>query len=512
MVCLDAGWETIAGESDQNPVSGVTADNLAYVIYTSGSTGRPKGVAIEHRNAGALIHWARGVFTQEELAGVLASTSICFDLSVFELFVTLSWGGKVILAENALQLPGLPAANEVTLVNTVPSAMAELVRMGGVPASVRTVNLAGEPLQTRLVNEIYRQETVERVLDLYGPSEDTTYSTFALRKAEAPATIGRPIANTQAYLLDPHLHPVPVGGIGQLYLGGDGLARCYLGRPELTAERWIPNPFSERPGARLYNTGDLARYMPDGNLEFLGRKDNQVKIHGFRIELGEIETVLIRHPAVQDVVVAAREDVPGEKRLVAYLVPHPGMAPATGELRGFLEEKLPHYMVPSVFVRMDALPLTPNGKVDRKALPAPDGIRSERDGAFAGARSPVEEALTGMWAEVLRLDWVGIHENFFDLGGHSLLATQIASRVREAFQVDLPLRAFFETPTAAELARRIETARQAERGLLPPPIQAIGRDGDLPLSYPQQRLWFLDQFSRGGGLGRQQATAGSHPQ
>ena len=500
VVCLDPGWEAIAGESDQNPVSVVTADNLAYVIYTSGSTGRPKGVAIEHRNAGALIHWARGVFTQEELAGVLASTSICFDLSVFELFVTLSWGGACILAENALRLPGLPAANEVTLVNTVPSAMAELVRMGGVPASVRTVNLAGEPLQTRLVTEIYQQETIERVLDLYGPSEDTTYSTFALRKADGPATIGRPIANTQAYLLDPRLHPVPAGGIGQLYLGGDGLARCYLRRPELTAEKWIPNPFSEKPGARLYNTGDLARYLPDGNLEFLGRKDNQVKIHGFRIELGEIETVLIQHPAVQDVVVTAREDVPGEKRLVAYLVTHPGMTPATGELRSFIEEKLPHYMAPSVFVRMDALPLTPNGKVDRKALPAPDGVRAERDGAFAVARNPVEEALLGMWAEVLRLDWIGIHENFFDLGGHSLLATQIASRVREAFQVDLPLRAFFEAPTTAELARRIETARQAERGLLPPPIEPVGRDGDLPLSYPQQRLWFLDQFSRGGGF------------
>jgi amino acid adenylation domain-containing protein len=286
VICLDSEWgSVIAAGRDDNPVSGVTAENLAYVIYTSGSTGRPKGVAITHRNAGALIHWAAGVFTPAELSGVLASTSICFDLSVFELFVTLSRGGKVILAENALHLPALPAANEVTLVNTVPSAMAELVRMGGVPASVRTVNLAGEPLQTRLVNEIYRQPTIERVYDLYGPSEDTTYSTFALRVAEKPATIGRPIANTQAYLLDAHLHPVPVGAIGQLYLGGDGLARGYLRRPELTAEKWIPNPFSRDPrdaGARLYNTGDLARYLPDGNLEFLGRKDHQVKIHGFR--------------------------------------------------------------------------------------------------------------------------------------------------------------------------------------------------------------------------------------
>ncbi|MGE0127962.1 MAG: amino acid adenylation domain-containing protein [Blastocatellales bacterium] len=500
MVCLDADWEAIAGEAEENPASGVTAGDLAYVIYTSGSTGKPKGVAIEHRNAGALIHWAKGVFSQEELAGVLASTSICFDLSVFELFVTLSCGGKVILAENALQLPILPAASEVTLINTVPSAMAELVRMNGAPASVVTVNLAGEPLQTRLVNEIYRQETIRRVFDLYGPSEDTTYSTFALRSAEGPATIGRPIANSQVYLLDRHLHPVPAGLIGELYIGGDGLARGYLNRPDLTAERWIPNPFSGTAGERLYATGDLARYLSDGNIEFLGRKDHQVKIHGFRIELGEIETALGKHPAIQDAVVLAREDSPGEKRLVAYVTPKPEAAFTTAELREFVEQKLPHYMTPSAFVMLDTLPLTPNGKVDRKRLPAPDVVGLERAGDLIAPRGPIEESLAPMWADVLGLDQVGVDDNFFDLGGHSLRATQIISRVREAFQVELPLRAFFESPTVAELARRIEAARQTENDLQAPPIQPVSRDEDLPLSYAQQRLWFLDQLSQGRGF------------
>ena len=290
------------------------AGNLAYVIYTSGSTGTPKGVAIEHRNTVAFLDWARTVFGPQQLAGVLASTSICFDLSVFELFVPLSWGGKIILAQNVLQLPALPASKDVTLINTVPSAMAELLRVGGVPASVRTVNLAGEPLQTPLVKQIYEQGKIEQVFDLYGPSEDTTYSTFALRSRSGPATIGRPIANTQIYILDAHLQPVPLGVPGEVYIGGAGLARGYLKRPDLTAEKFIPNPFSPEPGARLYETGDLARYRPDGNIEFLGRFDNQVKIRGFRIELGEIEAALVPAPNIQwtRLVVICREDSRGE--------------------------------------------------------------------------------------------------------------------------------------------------------------------------------------------------------
>jgi amino acid adenylation domain-containing protein len=323
-VCLDTDWEIIERQSEENLISEVKFDNLAYVIYTSGSTGKPKGVAIEHRNAVALLDWARQVFTSEDLAGVLASTSICFDLSVFELFVTLSWGGKVILAENALHLPTLSAAHDVTLINTVPSAIAQLVRMDGIPSSVRTVNLAGEPLPNKLVQQVYEYNTVQQVFNLYGPSEDTTYSTYTLVKkgGNEPPSIGRPIANTQVYILDAQKQLVPIGVPGELYIGGAGLARGYLNRPELTAERFIPNPFSNELGSRLYKTGDLARYLPDGNIEFLGRIDHQVKIRGFRIELGEIEAVLSQHPDVQESLVINREDASGNQRLVAYIISH----------------------------------------------------------------------------------------------------------------------------------------------------------------------------------------------
>ena len=322
IVRLDADWETISGESEQNPAPQAVPTNLAYLIYTSGSTGRPKGVAIEHRSTSTFLSWAQSVFTRQELAGVLFSTSICFDLSVFEMFVPWSVGGKVILAENALELPTLAAAREVTLINTVPSAIAELLRMEGVPDSVTTVNLAGEPLPRSLVQQIYACKTIQRVYNLYGPTEDTTYSTFVLvPNDDSAVTIGRPIANTQAYILDAHLQPVPVGVPGELFLGGEGLARGYFGRPELTQEKFIPNPFSREPDARLYRTGDLARYLPDGNILFLGRIDHQVKIRGFRIELGEIESVLNQHPGVRQSLAMVREDDIGNKQIVAYLMP-----------------------------------------------------------------------------------------------------------------------------------------------------------------------------------------------
>jgi len=440
------------------PQTVVASDNLAYVIYTSGSTGRPKGVAIEHRSAVVFIHWAKRTFAPEELAGVLAATSICFDLSVFELFVPLSWGGTVVLAEHALQLPGLPARREVTLINTVPSAIAELLRMGAVPESVRTVNLAGEPLSTRLAQQLYDLRTIRKVYDLYGPSEDTTYSTFVLRSPHGPATIGRPIANTQVYILDRHLQPAPIGVPGELCLSGDGLARGYLNRPELTAEKFVPNPFSDRPGTRLYQTGDRARYLPDGNIESLGRMDHQVKIRGFRVEPGEIESVLSRHPAVRESVVVARQDAPGDIRLVAYVVAKPATAPNISELRDFLKKQLPDYMVPSAFLPLEKMPLMPNGKLDRRALPAPDQSRPDLERVYAAPGTTTEGALAEIWSEVLGMDQVGIHDNFFELGGHSLLATQVLTRVREAFQVELSLRRFFEAPTIAELAAAVEEA------------------------------------------------------
>ncbi|MEO6236719.1 MAG: amino acid adenylation domain-containing protein, partial [Vicinamibacterales bacterium] len=325
VVCVDRDGDAIRRARATNPVAGVTAANLAYVIYTSGSTGQPKGVAITHASAVALVTWAQGSFTRAELAGVLASTSLCFDLSVFEMVVPLSVGGTVIVAEDALQLARVAAQTAaiapVTLVNTVPSAMAELVRMHALPASVRTVNLAGELLRPELVAQIYRQPSVTRVVDLYGPSEDTTYSTCAERRPDHPATIGRPIANTQVYLLDRALAPVPLGVPGEIYLGGAGLARGYVARPDITADRFLPDPFSGVRGARLYRTGDIGRYAPDGNIEYLGRVDHQVKIRGYRIELGEIETAIAQHPGVRATVVMAREDTPGDTRLVAYIVP-----------------------------------------------------------------------------------------------------------------------------------------------------------------------------------------------
>ena len=465
--------------------------NLAYVIYTSGSTGRPKGVAIEHRSAVAFIHWAKEVFSTEHLAGVLASTSICFDLSIFEIFVPLSVGGKIILAAQALELPELPAANEVTLINTVPSAMTELVRLHAVPESVRVVNLAGEPLPNALVQSLYQQDSIEQVRNLYGPSEDTTYSTWTLVEkgsTEAP-TIGRPIANTQAYVLDAHLQLVPVGVVGELYLGGDGLARGYLNVPELTADCFIPDPFSTEPGARLYRTGDLARYLPDGRLEFLGRRDHQVKLRGFRIELGEIETVLKESGAVQDAVVIARETETGDKQLVAYVV-----GEVTNQLRDHLKQKLPHYMIPSAFVALDKLPLSPNGKLDRRALPAPEASTLNVETDFVAPRDQREEMIAGIWASVLGVEQVGIHDNFFELGGHSLLATQVIARVNEAFHVDLPLRSIFESPHVAALAERVTHESGAHYAQ---PIERVDRDGPLALSFAQQRLWFLDQLEPG---------------
>jgi amino acid adenylation domain-containing protein len=500
VVCLDTDWEAMLRsvcskgfDFSESAVSGVKPNNLAYVIYTSGSTGQPKGVAIEHHSTVALLNWATQVFAPKHLAGVLASTSICFDLSVFELFVTLSWGGKVILAENALHLPTLPSAEEVTLLNTVPSAIAELLKIEAIPSSVQIVNLAGEPLQNRLVQQLYQRDTVQQVFNLYGPSEDTTYSTLALvKKGGSNVTIGRPIANTQIYILDSHLQPVPIGVPGELHIGGAGLARGYLNRQELTQEKFISNPFSDDPHSRLYKTGDLVRYLPDGNIEYLGRIDNQIKIRGFRIELGEIETTLSQHEDVQANCVIAREDTPGDKRLVAYVVANKDSTPTIQQLRQFLTAKLPEYMVPSTFVMLAEMPLTPNGKVDRRALRAPD-VQSEITQTYVAPRTPVEEILAQLWSQVLKLKRVGITDNFFELGGHSLLATQLVSRIRTTFKIELPLRRLFAAATVAQLAQEIQQQQQ-QLELTVPPLLPTPRNAHLPLSFAQSRLWFLDQL------------------
>ncbi|MEP7338449.1 MAG: amino acid adenylation domain-containing protein, partial [Acidobacteriota bacterium] len=458
-VFLSGDGSAYAGESTLRPPRSASPQNLAYLIYTSGSTGRPKGVAIEHCNAVTLLHWARGVFSDVELSGLLAATSICFDISVFEIFAPLSWGGKVILVENVLDLLTLRQPEQVTLVNTVPSAMAELLRAKELPESVRTVNLAGEPIAAALIATLYEQKNVERVYNLYGPSEDTTYTTYALarRGSLKPPPIGRPITNTQIYLLDKQMGLSPLGVAGEVYIGGEGLSRGYYGHSDSTAKSFLPNPFSDEPGARMYRTGDLARYLPDGELEFLGRADHQVKLRGFRIELGEIETVLEAHAAVREAIVLVREDAANDKRLVAYIVAR-SEPPPSSELQSFLRERLPDYMVPSAFVVLDALPLLPTGKINRGALPAPAGLRAESAEAYTPPRDELEQTIAAVWQEVLHTAQVGIHDNFFsELGGHSLLAVQAVARLREHLAPQLSFVAMFQFPTISSLAGHLRS-------------------------------------------------------
>ncbi len=464
--------------------------NLAWIIFTSGSTGTPKGVAIEHRSVAAFARWVRQVFSDEELSGVLAATSVCFDLSIFELLVPLCWGGRVVLVDDALALPSSPAAGEVRLVNTVPSAMAELVRVDGLPAAVMTVNLAGEPLTRELAQRIYGGSSVCRLLNLYGPSEDTTYSTVAVvgREDRQEPTIGRPIAGTRVHLVDAGLQRVPPGIPGEICLAGAGLARGYHGCPDLTAERFMPDPFAAEPGGRLYRTGDLARFLPSGELQFLGRIDHQVKIRGFRIELGEVEAALRACPGVRQVVALGAEDPSGGKRLVAYVVPD-GESLAAAALREALRRRLPEFMVPAVAL-LESLPLTPTGKVDRRALariaPGSGWSGHER----TAPRTPAEGILAGIWEEVLGVQDIGIHDDFFALGGHSLLAVRAQSRIRERLQAEVPLSAFFHSPTVARLARWLTPCSGAPN--MPPP-RAEGQTR-FPLSFAQERLWFLQRL------------------
>ncbi|MEM1293317.1 MAG: amino acid adenylation domain-containing protein, partial [Cyanobacteria bacterium P01_H01_bin.162] len=513
-----------------DPAGSMAANHLAYVIYTSGSTGRPKGVAIEHHSAVTLCQWARDVFSPEQLSGVLAGTSICFDLSVFELFVPLSCGGTVILAENVLQLPELSAASQVTLVNTVPSAAAALLRIAGIPSSVTTINLAGEPLPPALVQQLYQLPHIQHVYNLYGPSEDTTYSTYARMDEQTEiAPIGRPIANTQAHVLDAHLQPVPVGIPGELYLSGHGLARGYLNRPELTAERFMPNPFVEKAEGRrqkaennskfkiqnskfIYKTGDRVRYLPDGALEYLGRFDNQVKIRGFRIELGEVEIALLSHPEVNQAAVNPWTDEEGNQRLVAYFVraergnrekglgkreqeiiqnlkseipnsslpPHLPISPSP-TLRPFLADQLPDYMLPAVFIELDELPRLPNGKLNRQALPLPEKLASEPPPDQP--KTETEATLTQIWSELLPIAQVGLHDSFFELGGDSILALQAIAKARQA-GLQLTPRELFQHQTIARLAivASTRTVVNAEQGLV------TGPGGLTPMQH-----WFFEQ-------------------
>ncbi|MCX7092177.1 MAG: amino acid adenylation domain-containing protein, partial [Methylobacter sp.] len=494
---MDSAAESLRQLSSSNSQSGVTPENLAYVIYTSGSTGKPKGVAINHRNTAAFIAWAQTVFSAEELAGVAATTSICFDLSVFEIFVPLSVGGSIILLENALQLPDLPADANVTLLNTVPSVINELVKLDLIPASVQVVNLAGEALKNDLVQRVYQLNTVKKVYNLYGPTEDTTYSTFALMKkgdTEAPL-IGRPIDNTQAFILDNNCRPVPIGVAGELYLGGAGLARGYLNRPEMTAERFIDNPFGAA-GSRLYKTGDLARFLPDGDIHYLGRLDNQVKIRGFRIEIPEIEATLAKYPAIAESAVLALENADRkEKTLAAYIVADKHLDLA--ELRKFLNKWLPNHMVPSSFILLDAMPLTPNGKTDRRALEAMGENSGAPENHAVMPQTELEGQIARLWKKVLRVDKVGIHDNFFEVGGHSLLLLQLQQELQTVLGKRPSMVDLFHYPTIHAFAAHLSGGTKAPESAAPASsvssttkdIAVIGMAGRFPGASDVDSFW-----------------------
>jgi amino acid adenylation domain-containing protein len=479
IVYIDKDREIIAQQSEENPTSRLTSDNLAYVIYTSGSTGKPKGVAVTHKAVNRLVCNTNYV-KLERTDKIAQASNTSFDAATFEIWGALLNGAQVIgiskdviisphefalqLRQKGISVLFLTTALFQQIARDVPQAF----------ASLRYLLFGGETVDIRWVKKVFKHASPKQLIHVYGPTENTTFSSYycveELPESATSIPIGRSITNTQIYLLGEHLQPVPVGVVGELYIGGDGLAREYLNRPELTAERFIPNPFSSKPEARLYQTGDLGRYLPDGNIEFLGRIDSQVKIRGFRIELGEIEAVLSQHPAVEETIVIATEDIPGDKNLVAYIVPNQGQIQTqeaqslASLLREFLKEKLPEYMVPRAYVVLESLPLTPNGKVDRRALPAPDTLIFDKQN-YVAPTTQVEKALVEIWAKVLGKEQVGIDDNFFELGGHSLLATQLISRIRDAFQIDVTVRNLFEAPTVVQLARYVETVCWAAKGL-----------------------------------------------
>lgn len=485
-VRIDTDWELIAREPTQKPQTRTTPESLCYVIYTSGSTGRPKGVAVEHRGVGVLVKWSERILAEEDLGRALASTSICFDVSVWELFVPLCRGGTLIVVENILKLLELPHAG-VTIINVVPSAAVEVLRLGALPGSIRTVISGGEYLPCSLVQKFYETGTVARVIDMYGPTETTVFSTWALRRPGEAASIGRPLPGTEVYLLNREGQLVPPGAAGELHIGGIGVARGYLNRSELTQQRFIRSPF--RPtwaddsdaSARIYRTGDLARHLPDGRIEYLGRIDQQVKIRGFRIELGEIEATLRAHPAVREAVVLLREDASGDKRLIAYLVPG-GPVRAAGiqtqdpisisELRSFLRTRLPEYMVPSAFISLPELPLLPNGKVNKHRLRE---LEIPADSTVAAPRDSLESTLLELWEELLQQRIPSVDCSFFEAGGHSLLALQLLARIEQRLGVRLPLSALYEAGSVAGLAARLR-AGAARPGVL----FQLRRGPDLP--------------------------------
>ncbi len=461
-ICLDQDWAAIARAQSTNPVSGVSFANLAYVIYTSGSTGKPKGVKIQHKGFANYLNWCIQAYTVDQGSGSPVQSSISFDATITSIFSPLLVGQKVVLLPETNEIEALvellKSSDNFSLIKITPAHLEMLKYLlppADAPQRTRALIVGGEALlgnnlafwrdhapQTKIINEYGPTETVVGCC-IYEITTDTCLS--------AAIPIGRPIANTQLYILDRLLQPVPIGVKGELYIGGDGVAQGYWRREDLTAERFIPNLFSDDPAARLYKTGDLARYLPDGNIDYLGRIDDQVKIRGFRIELGEIETILGQHPDVERLVVIVNEDIPTNKRLIAYIVPQPDRSPQIDSLRNFMASKLPEYAVPAMFMLLKELPLTPNGKVDRSALPTPTSLRTESAVALMFPRDQLELELTQIWERILGVDSIGIGENFFELGGNSIMAVRLLTEIDRVLGCRLPLAKLVQYPTIAEL-------------------------------------------------------------
>ncbi|MEM9275513.1 MAG: amino acid adenylation domain-containing protein, partial [Cyanobacteria bacterium P01_F01_bin.143] len=503
VICLDNDWEKISTNSTVNPESNITIDNLAYVIYTSGSTGKPKGAMNNHSGILNRLLWMQDTYQLTSVDAVLQKTPFSFDVSVWEFFWTLMSGARLVVArpnghKDPDYLVKLISQQQITTLHFVPSMLQVFLEARDVEQcqSIRQVIASGEALPAQLQHRFW-QRLDSRLDNLYGPTEaavDVTYWQCQKdNQKQKTVPIGRPIANIQVYLLDDDLNPVPVGVTGELYLGGVGVGRGYFNRPDLTAEKFIPHPFSNHTVDRLYKTGDLAHYLPNGDIEYIGRIDNQVKVRGFRIELGEIEAMITQHPAVRETVVIAREESDNAKRLVAYVVSRQESTLTISALREFLESKLPDYMVPSAWVTLETLPLTPNGKVDRKALPEPSNLHNLSND-YIPPRNDTEATIINIWQQLLETQKIGIKDNFFEIGGHSLIATRVISQIRQIFQVELPLRSIFEHPTVTGLAQEIEQGIKSDSGISLTPIKKVSRSEKLPLSFAQQRLWVLSQL------------------
>ena len=479
VIRVDGQWNEIEQYSAENLNRSMDAGNLAYLIYTSGSTGKPKGTMLTHRGACNLAVAQMQAFHVKAGSRILQFASLSFDAATWEFIMAMLSGAALVLTSSATianghELVRILADQKVTTITLPPSVLAVLPETE-LP-DLKTIITAGEAVSGELVENWSHGR---QFVNAYGPTETTVCASMHECHGFYPQgpPIGRPIANFQLYVLDSGLQPVPIGVPGELCMGGVGLARGYRNRPDLTGERLIPHPFSDQPGERLYRSGDRVRYLPDGQIQFLGRIDQQVKVRGFRIELGEIEAVLDKHEKISDCAVIAREDKPGDKRLVAYVVPKDREALTGNDLKDAMRSQLPEYMIPSAFVFLDELPLTPNGKLNRHALPAPALSRDELASQYVAPRNEAEEKVVQIVTELLNLEKVGIHDNFFELGGHSLLATQFMSRLRESFGVELPLKILFEKPTPAELVSELtRSGDQAPQATAGPAIKRVSRE------------------------------------